>query len=61
MVPKHQVANRKCGYKYALLSKENKVTYEEIVEFKSYGVDFINRCLVIDKEYAAKNSKLPQT
>ena len=47
-----------CGYKYALVNEEtNEATYEELSEFKSKNEDIINRCLVIDKEYAAEDSK----
>jgi hypothetical protein len=53
-----QHANRECGYKYALLNMENTLTYEEIVQFRSYGEGVMNRCLVIGKEYTAGKSKL---
>ena len=47
----------KCGYKYVLLNKKNKATYEELVEFQWKG-GIVNRCLVIKEEYVTKNSKL---
>ena len=55
-VPVH-LAKWKCGYKYVLLDQKNKRTYEELVEFRECGVGVMDRCLVIDLEYAAENSK----
>ena len=52
-----RLAKRYCGYKYVLVNGENEATYEELVEFKSKDEDIINRCLVIDEEYAAEDSK----
>ena len=52
------LAKRTCGYKYVLLDQENEPTYEELVEFRDYGVGIMDRCLVIGLEYAAENSKL---
>ena len=48
----------KCAYKYVLLNKTNKATYEEIVEFRPWKRGHVNRCLVIKEEFVTKTSKL---
>ena len=53
-----RLANNRCGYKYVLL-KKNKPIFEEVVEYQSRWGGFVNRCLVINGEYAVGNSKLP--
>jgi hypothetical protein len=55
-----RLASRGCGYKYILLNKKGEATYEELVEFKSPYVSIMNRCLVIENEYVAEQSKLTE-
>ena len=53
-----RLVSRRCGYKYVLLGKSNKVKYEELVEFESnWDRGYVDRCLVIKEEYVTKNSK----
>jgi hypothetical protein len=53
-----RLASRRCEYKYILLNKKGEAAYEELVEFKPSHVSIMNRCLVIEKGYAAEKSKL---
>ncbi|CAB4014622.1 Hypothetical predicted protein, partial [Paramuricea clavata] len=46
------------GYKYVLMNKKNKPSYEVLVEFKWWASGIMNRCLVIGKDYTAENGKL---
>lgn len=48
----------KCGYKYVLLNKKKKATFEELVEFQEWWRGHVNRCLVIKSDYVTKDSKL---
>ena len=52
-----RLAYRKCGYKYVLLNKKKKATYEELVEFQEWWRGYVNRCLVIESDYVTKDSK----
>ena len=53
-----RLASRRCGYKYVLLDKKGKPSYEELVEFTWSGYGIMNRCLVIENRYAVENSRL---
>ena len=53
-----RLVSRTCGYKYVLLHKNGKPSYEELVEFTWSGYGIMNRCLVIEDKYAVENSRL---
>ena len=53
-----EYASYKSAYKYVLVDKDNKSTWEYLVEFSRYFYGNANRCLVVGAEYARENRKL---